>query len=63
MQCILEQNRALWSSKKRHVVLRSSTTLEYKALALATAEVLWIQALLNELKLDIDQTPVMWYDN
>jgi hypothetical protein len=43
-------NLVLWHAKKQATVSRSSTESEYKALANATAEVMWIQTLLKELK-------------
>lgn len=36
-----------WSSKKKNTVARSSTEAEYRALAFAAAEVIWLQALLK----------------
>ncbi|XP_052299684.1 secreted RxLR effector protein 161-like [Citrus sinensis] len=59
----LGSNLVSWSSKKQHVVSRSSTESEYSALALGTTEVLWIQALFTKLKFKMKATPVMWYDN
>lgn len=44
----LGPNLVSWLSKK-HVVSRSSTESEYRALASATSEILWIQALLFKL--------------
>jgi hypothetical protein len=44
-------------------VSRSSTESEYKALANATAEVIWIQALLGELGVSQTRPPILWCDN
>lgn len=52
-----------WSLKKQYVVSKSSTELEYRALALATLEILWIQSLLTKLKLSMTAIPTMWCDN
>jgi hypothetical protein len=45
----LGPNLISWCAKKQATVSRSSTEAEYKALANATAEVMWIQKLLDEL--------------
>ncbi|KAL6333281.1 hypothetical protein AAG906_028464 [Vitis piasezkii] len=37
--------------------------VEYRALALATAEIIWMQALLQELCVPIPAIPLLWYDN
>ncbi|XP_019056197.1 PREDICTED: uncharacterized protein LOC109115952 [Nelumbo nucifera] len=48
--CIFFGNNLIsWSSKKQHIVSRSSTEAEYRSVAVATAELLWIQSLLKEL--------------
>jgi histone deacetylase 1/2 len=52
-----------WSSKKQHVVSRSSTEAEYRSMALATAELYWIRMLFKELGIGISSTPTMWCDN
>jgi len=41
-------NHVSWSARKQPTVSRSSTEAEYKALANATAEMMWIQRLLTE---------------
>ena len=51
-----------WWSKKQKVVTRSSTEAEYRSLALAYAEVTWIQTLLSELHVR-HSTPVVFCDN
>ncbi|KAK1653213.1 hypothetical protein QYE76_071018 [Lolium multiflorum] len=43
-------NLISWSARKQATVSRSSTESEYKALANATAEIIWVQALLGELE-------------
>ncbi|KAL5539517.1 hypothetical protein UlMin_045196 [Ulmus minor] len=62
--CIyLGRNVVSWSSKKQHVVSRSSIEAEYRSLANATSEMLWLQSLLSELKVEFRNSPILWYDN
>jgi hypothetical protein len=42
-------NLVSWNARKQAMVSRSSTEAEYKSLANATAEVMWVQTLLDEL--------------
>ena len=51
----LVTNLVSWSARKQATVSRSSTEAEYKALANATAEVMWIQTLLYELGIKAPQ--------
>jgi hypothetical protein len=44
-------------------VSRSSTKAEYKSLANATAELIWIQAVLHELGVAQSQPARLWCDN
>ena len=43
-------NLVSWKSKKQAVVARSSAEAEYRAMALATCELVWLKQLLQELK-------------
>ncbi|CAJ2668996.1 unnamed protein product [Trifolium pratense] len=55
-------NLVSWWSRKQQVVARSSTEAEYRSLAQATADVLWVQTLLNELTVPFT-TPTIYCDN
>lgn len=59
----LGANLVSQSFKKQHVVSRSSTESKYRALALCTAEVMWIKGLLHKQLVQIVATPAMWCDN
>jgi hypothetical protein len=56
-------NLISWSARKQATVSRSSTEAEYKALANATAEVIWIESLLGELGVQRKRVPCLWCDN
>jgi hypothetical protein len=42
---------------------RSSTEFEYKSLANATIELIWVEALLRELGVKLKKKPCLWCDN
>lgn len=56
----LGSNIVSWIARKQPTVSRSSTESEYKALANATAEVIWIQTLLMEIGVDSPRTAKLW---
>ena len=58
----LGPNLVSWWSRKQEVVARSSTEAEYRSLAQATAETLWIQTLLAELGVPFT-IPVIFSNN
>ena len=56
-------NLVSWCARKQAMVSRSSTEAEYRSLANATAEVMWIQKLLDELGISHPQAACLWCDN
>jgi hypothetical protein len=56
-------NLISWSARKQDTVSRSSTEAEYKALANATAEMIWVEALLRELGVRLKERLCLWCDN
>jgi histone deacetylase 1/2 len=56
-------NLISWGAKKQATVSRSSTEAEYKSVANATAEVIWVQSLLAELGIKLAKLPCLWCDN
>lgn len=59
----LRSNLVSWSARKQATVSRSSTEAEYKALANATAEVMWIRKLLDEIGIKQPNAARLWCDN
>lgn len=59
----LGTNLISWSARKQPTVSRSSTEAEYKAVANATAEIMWIQTLLREIGVQSPQQAKIWCDN
>jgi hypothetical protein len=56
-------NLISWCARKQATMSRSSTEAEYKALANATAEMMWVQKLLTELKIQHPPAARLWCDN
>jgi hypothetical protein len=49
--------------RNRKTVSHSSTEAEYKAMANASAEVIWVQSILNELRISCPRSERLWCDN
>jgi histone deacetylase 1/2 len=58
----LEPNLSTGWAKKQLVISRPSTEAEYRSLALATSEILWIQSLHTELGISYS-SPTIHFDN
>jgi hypothetical protein len=56
-------NLVSWSARKQVTVSRSSTEAEYKSLANATTEIIWIQSILAELGVPQPKVAYLWCDN
>jgi len=52
-----------WTARKQAIVSQSSIEAEYKALANATAEMMWVQKLLIELHIHHPPVVRLWCDN
>ncbi|GFP84907.1 retrovirus-related pol polyprotein from transposon tnt 1-94 [Phtheirospermum japonicum] len=62
--CIfLGRNIVSWCSKKQTSVSRSSTEAEYRSLAHATTEMVWIRSLLSELRVTLPASAIVVASN
>jgi hypothetical protein len=59
----LGNNLVSWSSKRQVTVSRSSAEAEYRAVAHAVAETVWLRQLLAELHRPIHQATIVYCDN
>jgi hypothetical protein len=59
----IENNLVSWCARKQPTISRSSTEAEYKTIANAMAELMWVQSLLRELKVAHPPTAKIWCDN
>ncbi|PON68584.1 hypothetical protein PanWU01x14_093930, partial [Parasponia andersonii] len=53
----LGQNLVTWCSKKQPTISRSSIETEYQSLANGTSEILWLQSLLQEMRVTATRVP------
>ncbi|KAJ9564021.1 hypothetical protein OSB04_009181 [Centaurea solstitialis] len=59
----LGDNLVSWSSKRQHVVSRSSAEAEYRGIANVVAEAAWLRNLLLELSCPLSRATVVFCDN
>jgi hypothetical protein len=59
----LGSNLLSWGFKKQTTVSRSNTEAEYRGMAGACTELIWLQQLLHELQVPLVKNPVLWCDN
>ncbi|PKU73279.1 Retrovirus-related Pol polyprotein from transposon TNT 1-94 [Dendrobium catenatum] len=52
-----------WSVKKQSTIARSSTEAEYRAIASATTEIIWLRRLLQELDIPQNVPTILYCDN
>ena len=52
-----------WRSKKQPIVVRSSTEVEFQALALGICEGMWLTRICNELRIPIESSMKVLCDN
>ncbi|KAI0502594.1 hypothetical protein KFK09_017548 [Dendrobium nobile] len=59
----LGENLVSWTVKKQKTVSRSSTESEYRALAAATADILWLQRLISDFGISLSKPTQLFCDN
>jgi hypothetical protein len=52
-----------WKSKKQHIISRSSSEAEYRALASLSCEIQWLHFLLTDLQVPISAPSAVYCDN
>ncbi|XP_022135935.1 uncharacterized protein LOC111007767 [Momordica charantia] len=55
-------NLVTWGSKKQSIISRSSMEVEYRCLATAATELIWLSSLFFDLHISVP-LPILWCDN
>ncbi|XP_039019678.1 secreted RxLR effector protein 161-like [Hibiscus syriacus] len=58
----LGDNLVMWSSKKKKIVLKSTTEAEYRCLADVASDVTWLSALLDDMGIELLEASAIWSD-
>jgi hypothetical protein len=59
----LGPNLISWCAKKQKTMSRSSTEVQYKTMVDAAAEIMWVQAVFDELRIPCPLGARLWCDN
>ncbi|GKD65132.1 ribonuclease H-like domain-containing protein [Tanacetum coccineum] len=59
----LGDNLLSWSTKRQHILSRSSAEVEYRGVANIVAEIVWLRNLLHELHSPLSTATLIYYDN
>nr|CAN81985.1 hypothetical protein VITISV_001567 [Vitis vinifera] len=57
------RNLISWCAKKQHTISRSSTEVEYRAMANTAAELTWMSFILKDLHIPLASTPTLYCDD
>lgn len=59
----LDSSLVYWKSKQQTTISRSSARAEYRSMAHATYEIIWLLALLKDLQVSYSRSAILFCDN